>query len=54
MSDNDWKMEMCHFLELFQRESTQSLRVIKRSFGASGRMFDDDFHQYFQKMLARR
>lgn len=46
----DWKQEMRHLMEMFERESTISLRKINRCFEALGRPFDEDFRKSFLKM----
>lgn len=50
MDADDWKGEMHHLMQMFQRESTNSLRKINRCFAASGRAFDEEFCKYFLKM----
>ena len=54
MDTKVWKRELHRFLELFEYESTITLDNIKRNFIAAGRPFDDNFRQYFLKMLTLR
>lgn len=54
MNGNNWKVELDRLLEIFERESTLSLRTINQCFAASGCPFDEDFRKYFLKMSARR
>lgn len=54
MTANDWKRELHRLLELFERESTISLKEIKRQFDMSGLPFDENFRKYFMKMSTHR
>lgn len=49
-----WQLEMRRLLEIFEQESTNSLRKINRCFVASGRSFDENFRQYFLKKSTLR
>ena len=54
MNTGDWKLEFDRLLEIFERESTISLRKIKQYFIASDREFDENFRKYFLKMSTLR
>lgn len=54
MDEPNWKCELNRFLDVMERESKVSLRIIKQHFKASGSPFNEDFRQYFQKMSAHR
>lgn len=54
MVADDWKSEISRLMEIFQSESTASLRKINRCFAAIGRPFDEIFRQDFLQMSTLR
>lgn len=54
MAANDWKREMDHMLEMFDRQATLSLRKINGYFGTLRLPFNEEFRQHFLKISNQR
>lgn len=49
-SNNDWKHELSHMLDVIEKQSTASLEKINRQFKALSLPFDENFRQDIVKM----
>lgn len=49
-SNNDWKLELSHMLDVIEKQSTASLEKINRQFKALSLPFDENFQQDIVKM----
>lgn len=54
MNADDWKLELQRLFEIFERETTISLRNTNRCFHVLGHPFGEEFRQYFLKMSTVR